>query len=91
MTSKAVKDTRPQWQIDREERETLRNVAADHLLPEQVGALIQAMNAIRNADLMLHETYELDVDAMKDIDTSEWKLRNAFPGLYEIVVLGEDQ
>lgn len=90
MTSKAVKDTRPQWEIDREKRETVRNVAADHLLPEQVGALIQAMNAIRNADLMLHETYELDVDAMKDIDTSEWKLRNAFPGLYEIITINED-
>ena len=90
MTSKAVKDTRPQWQIDREERETLRNVAADHLLPEQVGALIQAMNAFRNADLMLHDSYELDVDAMKDIDTSEWKLRNAFPGLYEIITINED-
>ena len=90
MTSKAVKDTRPQWEIDREERETLRNVAAGHLLPEQVAALLQAMNAIRNADLMLHETYELDVDAMKDIDTSEWKLRNAFPGLYEIITINED-
>jgi len=90
MTSKAVKDTRPQWEIDREKRETLRNVAAGHLLPEQVAALLQAMNAIRNADLMLHETYELDVDAMKDIDTSEWKLRNAFPGLYEIITINED-
>jgi len=90
MTSKAVKDTRPQWEIDREKRETVRNVAADHLLPEQVAALLQAMNAIRNADLMLHETYELDVDAMKDIDTSEWKLRNAFPGLYEIITINED-
>jgi len=90
MTSKAVKDTRPQWEIDREERDTLRNVAADHLLPDQVGALIQAMNAFRNADLMLHDSYELDVDAMKDIDTSEWKLRNAFPGLYEIITINED-
>ena len=85
-----VEDTRPQWQIDREERDTLRNTASDYLMPDQEEALSIAIKALRNADFMLHEAYELDVDAMKAIDISDWKLRLAFPGLYESAIDNED-
>ena len=80
---KVVEDTRPQWEIDRDNRNIEYNNAARSLLPNQTETLKFVMKAIQDADFMLHESYELSVDDMKAIDTSEWKLRVAFPELYE--------
>ena len=81
-----TKDTRPEWEIAREERETKRNAAASNLLPSQRTALLYAMKAIMSCDSELHEMFELTVEGMKSIDTSEWKLRTQFPELYAEIV-----
>jgi len=80
---KVVEDTRPQWEIDRDNRNIEYNNAARSLLPNQIETLKFVMKTIQDADFMLHESYELGVDDMKAIDTSEWKLRVSFPELYE--------
>ena len=80
-----IEDTRPQWQIDREEREMEYNNAAHFLLDNQIETLKFVMKTIQDADFMLHESYELNTDEMKAIDTSEWRLRVAFPELYESI------
>ena len=81
-----TKDTRPEWEIAREVRETERNVAAGNLLPSQRTALLYAMKAIMSCDSELHEMFELTVEGMKSIDASEWKLRTQFPELYAEIV-----
>jgi hypothetical protein len=81
-----TKDTRPEWEIAREVRETERNVAAGNLLPSQRIALLHAMKTIMSCDSELHEMFELTVDSMKSIDSSEWKLRTQFPELYAEIV-----
>ena len=81
-----TKDTRPEWEIAREEREALRNDAVGNLLPSQRTALLYAMKAIMSCDSELHEMFELTVEGMKSIDTSEWKLRTQFPELYAEIV-----
>ena len=78
-----IEDTRPQWEIERERRELEYNNAAHFLKDEQIETLKFVMKTIQDADFMLHESYELGVDDMKAIDTSEWKLRVSFPELYE--------
>ena len=80
-----VVDTRPQWEIDREERELQRNNAAHFLLEYQIEALKFAMKIIQEADFECHESYELGVDTMKGIDRAEWKLHMAFPELHDSV------
>lgn len=80
---KVVEDTRPQWEIDRDNRNIEYNNAANFLLPNQIETLKFVMKTIQDADFMLHESYELGVDDMKAIDRSEWKLRVSFPELYE--------
>ena len=82
---KVVEDTRPQWEIDREARELEHNNAAHFLLPTQIETLKFIMKTIQDADFELHESYGLGVDSMKAIDTSEWRLRVAFPELYESI------
>ena len=86
MTSKAVKDTRPQWEIQREEAELKRNNAAHFLLDDQIEVLKMVIKAIQDADFMLHECYELGTDEMKALDKAEWKLRMAFPELHDSVL-----
>jgi hypothetical protein len=81
-----TKDTRPEWEIAREEREALRNDAVSNLLPSQRTALLYAMKAIMSSDSELHEMFELSVENMKSIDASEWKLRTQFPELYAEIV-----
>ena len=81
-----TKDTRPEWEILREEREATRNDAASNLLPSQRIALLHAMKTIMSCDGELHEEFELTVDSMKSIDSSEWKLRTQFPELYAEIV-----
>ena len=81
-----TKDTRPEWEIAREVRETERNTAASNLLPSQRTALLYAMKAIMSCDSELHEMFELSVENMKSIDASEWKLRTQFPELYAEIV-----
>ena len=81
-----TKDTRSEWEIAREVRETERNVAAGNLLPSQRTALLYAMKAIMSCDSELHESFDLSVDGMKSIDASEWKLRTQFPELYAEIV-----
>ena len=81
-----TKDTRPEWEILREEREATRNDAASNLLPSQRIALLHAMKTIMSCDSELHEMFELTVDNMKSIDSSEWKLRTQFPELYAEIV-----
>ena len=81
-----AKDTRPEWEIAREEREALRNDAVSNLLPSQRTALLYAMKAIMSSDSELHEMFELSVENMKSIDASEWKLRTQFPELYAEIV-----
>jgi hypothetical protein len=81
-----TKDTRPEWEILREEREATRNDAASNLLPSQRIALLHAMKTIMSCDSELHEMFELTVDSMKSIDSSEWKLRTQFPELYAEIV-----
>ena len=81
-----TKDTRPEWEIAREVRETERNTAASNLLPSQRTALLYAMKAIMSSDSELHEMFELSVENMKSIDASEWKLRTQFPELYAEIV-----
>ena len=81
-----TKDTRPEWEIAREEREALRNDAVGNLLPSQRTALLYAMKAIMSSDSELHEMFELSVENMKSIDASEWKLRTQFPELYAEIV-----
>ena len=86
MTKKTVEDTRPQWKIDREDRETKRNNASHFLLAEQRSVLGFVMKTLSNADAMLHECYELSVDDMKAMDAAEWKLRSCFPEIHEEVM-----
>ena len=81
-----TKDTRPEWEIARDEREATRNDAASNLLPSQRIALLHAMKTIMSCDSELHEMFELTVDSMKSIDSSEWKLRTQFPELYAEIV-----
>ena len=81
-----TKDTRPEWEILREECEATRNDAASNLLPSQRIALLHAMKTIMSCDSELHEMFELTVDSMKSIDASEWKLRTQFPELYAEIV-----
>jgi len=78
-----IEDTRPQWEIERERRELEYNNAAHFLKDEQIETLKFVMKTIQDADWMLHESYELGTDEMKAIDRSEWKLRVAFPELYD--------
>ena len=80
---KVVEDTRPQWEIDREARELEHNNAADLLLDDQIETLKFVMKIVQDADFECHESYELGVDTMKGIDRAEWRLRIAFPELYE--------
>ena len=80
-----IEDTRPQWQIDREERELEYDNAAHFLKDEQIDTLKFVMKVIQDADFMLHESYELGTEEMKSIDRSEWRLRVAFPELYESI------
>jgi len=80
-----VLDTRPQWQIDREEAELKRNNAAHFLLEDQIEVLKIVIKAIQDADGMLHECYELSTEEMKAIDRADWKLRMAFPELHNSV------
>ena len=81
-----TKDTRPEWEIAREVRETERNTAASNLLPSQRTALLYAMKAIMSSDSELHEMFEISVENMKSIDACEWKLRTQFPELYAEIV-----
>ena len=78
-----TKDTRPQWQIDREKYVKERNDAADQLLDDQRDVLKFLMKTISAADSMLHECYELSVEDMRAIDLAEHKLRAWFPQLHE--------
>jgi len=78
-------DTRPQWEIDREERELQRNNAAHFLLEDQIETIKTVIRTIQDADFMLHESYELGTDEMKAIDRADWKLRMAFPELHDSV------
>jgi len=80
-----VVDTRPQWEIDREERELKRNNAAHFLLEDQIETIKTVIRTIQDADFMLHESYELGTDEMKAIDRADWKLRMAFPELHDSV------
>jgi len=81
-----VVDTRPQWEIQREEAELKRNNAAHFLLDDQIEVLKMVIKAIQDADFMLHECYELGTDEMKALDKAEWKLRMAFPELHDSVL-----
>jgi len=83
IAKETAEDTRPQWQIDREERELEYDNAAHFLKDEQIDTLKFVMKAIQDADFMLHESYELGTEEMKSIDRSEWRLRVAFPELYK--------
>ena len=83
IAKETAEDTRPQWQIDREERELEYDNAAHFLKDEQIGTLKFVMKVIQDADFMLHESYELGTEEMKSIDRSEWRLRVAFPELYK--------
>ena len=80
-----VVDTRPQWEIQREEAELKRNNAAHFLLDDQIEVLKMVIKAIQDADFMLHECYELGTEEMKAIDRADWKLRMAFPELHDSV------
>jgi len=80
-----VLDLRPKWEIDREMRELEYDNAAHFLKAEQIETLKFVMKTIQDADFMLHEAYELNTEEMKAIDRSEWKLRIAFPELYESI------
>jgi len=80
-----VVDTRPLWEIQREEAELKRNNAAHFLLDDQIEVLKMVIKAIQDADFMLHECYELGTEEMKAIDKAEWKLRMAFPELHDSV------
>jgi len=80
-----AEDTRPQWEIDREKRDIAYDGAANLLLDEQIKTLKFVMKTIQDADFECHESYELGIDTMKDIDTSEWKLRIAFPEFYNSI------
>ena len=86
MTKKTVEDTRPQWKIDREDRETKRNNASHFLFDDQRDALKFIMKTLISADSMLHECYELSVEDMRSIDAAEWKLRAWFPEIHEEVM-----
>ena len=81
-----TKDTRQEWEIARDQRDEERNDAASNLLPSQRIALLHAMKTIMSCDSELHEMFELTVDSMKSIDSSEWKLRTQFPELYAEIV-----
>jgi|TARA_R110000803_G_scaffold40900_1_gene88122 hypothetical protein len=83
IAKETAEDTRPQWQIDREERELEYDNAAHFLKDEQIDTLKFVMKVIQDADFMLHESYELGTEEMKSIDRSEWRLRVAFPELYK--------
>ena len=83
IAKETVEDTRPQWEIERERRELEYNNAAHFLKEEQIKTLKFVMKTIQDADWMLHESYELGTEEMKSIDRSEWKLRVAFPELYD--------
>ena len=85
IAKETAEDTRPQWQIDREERELEYDNAAHFLKDEQIDTLKFVMKVIQDADFMLHESYELGTEEMKSIDRSEWRLRVAFPELYESI------
>ena len=74
------------WHMKRDAANAERNVAAGNLLPSQRTALLYAMKAIMSCDSELHEMFELTVDSMKSIDSSEWKLRTQFPELYAEIV-----
>ena len=85
IAKETAEDTRPQWQIEREMRELEYDNAAHFLKAEQIETLKFVMKTIQDADFMLHEAYELNTEEMKAIDRSEWKLRIAFPELYESI------
>ena len=82
---KVVEDPRPQWEIDRDERDIKYNNAAHFLLPNQIETLKFVMKTVQDADFECHESYELGVDTMKGIDRAEWRLRISFPELYESI------
>ena len=85
IAKETAEDTRPQWEIAREERELKYNNAAHFLLEDQIETLKFVMKIVQEADFECHESYELGVDTMKGIDRAEWKLRIAFPELYESI------
>ena len=52
-----TKDTRPEWEIAREEREALRNDAASNLLPPQRTALLFTRSIHSMVTYMTHQLY----------------------------------
>jgi hypothetical protein len=83
MTPEEIAESQATWQEQRDAADAEKNFAADHLTQEQRDAIEFAYKAVRDAENNMREMFDLTMDNARALDTSEWKLRSAFPAIAE--------
>jgi len=67
-----------EWQIEREENEAIRKKAMKDLTIDQVRAIKETHEALKNALSMLSECNDLYISDVRLLDASFWALQNQF-------------
>jgi hypothetical protein len=83
MTPEEIADSQATWQEQRDAANAEKNACADQLTQEQRDAIELAYKTIRGAENNMREMFDLTMSDARALDTSEWKLRSAFPAMAE--------
>ena len=83
MTVEEMVENQTKWQEERDAANAEKNAATDHLTQEQRDAIELAYKTIRDAETSMREMFDLTMGDARALDTSEWKLRAAFPAMCE--------
>jgi len=67
-----------EWQIEREENEAIRKKAMKDLTIDQVRAIKETHEALKNALSMLSECNDLYISDVRQLDAAFWALQNQF-------------
>lgn len=81
MTPEEIAKRQAEWQEQRDAADAEKNACTDQLTEEQRNAIQNAYKTIRSAESNMREMFDLTLDDARNIDTAEWKLRQAFPSL----------
>lgn len=83
MTPEEIAESQATWQEEHDAANAEKNACADQLTQEQRDAIEFAYKAICDAERSLREMLDLTLDDARALDSSEWKLRAAFPAIAE--------
>lgn len=81
MTPEEIAKKHAAWQEQRDAADAEKNACTEQLTEEQRSAIENAYKTIRSAENNMREMFDLTLDDARNIDTAEWKLRQAFPSL----------